>query len=95
VSGEPRIVLVADAAETMAELIEHLADVDRAGLSDWALIGGTGGYGPPRRRTPTHGRYRHAFAINGAAGQGHAATNRVGRDEHRCPTVRRHDDRHY
>jgi hypothetical protein len=40
VSGRPRIVLVADAAETMADLIEHLAEVDRAGLTDWALIGG-------------------------------------------------------
>lgn len=39
-SGERRIVLVADVAGTMAELIEHLTDVDRAGLSDWALIGG-------------------------------------------------------
>jgi hypothetical protein len=31
---------VADAAGTMADLIEHLAEVSRAGLSDWALIGG-------------------------------------------------------
>jgi len=40
VSGEPHIVLVADAPGTMADLIEHLAEVDRAGLTDWALIGG-------------------------------------------------------
>jgi hypothetical protein len=34
VSGEPHIVLVADAAGTMADLIEHLTEANRAGLSD-------------------------------------------------------------
>ncbi len=41
VSGEPsEIVLVADANGAMATLLGHLGEVDRAGLSDWALIGG-------------------------------------------------------
>jgi len=41
VSGEPtEIILAADPSGAMANLLGHLAEVDRAGLTDWALIGG-------------------------------------------------------
>jgi hypothetical protein len=41
VSGEPiEITLAADASGAMANLLGHLGEVDQAGLSDWALIGG-------------------------------------------------------
>ncbi len=40
-SGEPiEIILAADPLGAMANLLGHLAEVDRAGLTDWALIGG-------------------------------------------------------
>ena len=40
-SGEPiEITLAADASGAMANLLGHLGEVDHAGLSDWALIGG-------------------------------------------------------
>ncbi len=40
-SGEPtEITLAADPRGTMANLLGHLGEVDRAGLRDWALIGG-------------------------------------------------------
>lgn len=40
-SGEPtEIILAADPSGAMANLLGHLAEVDRAGLTDWALIGG-------------------------------------------------------
>ena len=40
-SGEPtEIILAADPSGAMADLLGHLAEVDRAGLTDWALIGG-------------------------------------------------------
>ncbi len=41
VSGERSdIMLIADANGAMATLLGHLGEVDQAGLSDWALIGG-------------------------------------------------------
>ncbi len=40
-SGEPtEIILAADPSGAMANLLGHLGEVDRAGLTDWALIGG-------------------------------------------------------
>jgi predicted transcriptional regulator len=41
VSGEPtEIALAVDATGVMAKLVGHLGEVDQAGLTDWALIGG-------------------------------------------------------